>query len=633
MSIKGIRPIGFVGTVVCLVAGGYSAAEAQVVANGQTLPMISNGPNVATGGQFVIGDDLWGEVLIGSGGSLRTAGITLGNQASGHGGLELRGTSALTDSLDDLVVGGAGEGELRVLDHGRLTTGPASDLVIAAQPGGQGRFIVDGYATADLGGHGYINAWQPESPGRPAVSLDQGATLRFALGNGAGVAAGEVGSLALGYDGTHSATLTAAGDGTLLDVPGVWSLGHAAPGEAELFDRARAAIGTLHLGVASPASLRLDDANLSAHALWAGTASHARATWSSDEHSTIQLGAGGLRFGPIPGVTPVSEPPAVADFTVRGTLTSLGSIDLGGTVSSQGHQFRLLGHDATLATPHELRLGGPTPDERATLHLAGSSAAARSASVEPGGTLSGHGTLTLDRQLNAAGTVHASGLLNVEASRLSRFFADATLAVDIAVVPFDDDADPHTPPIPVIAHGTLAFTDDARLDGTLEVRAQTGFPNLPLADMPRYDPFVLAQTDGRFTGWFQRIEAPLIPEFPQPTKDAIAVVQTDNALIAQRALLGDANLDRRVDQTDLNVVLSNWGASTFDRLVDWSVGDFNGDGQVEQTDLNAVLRHWGLASAPVLDAAASALPEPAIGGLLLAFLGMIRCRNRLSRTS
>ncbi|MEM7576163.1 MAG: hypothetical protein AAF328_01700 [Planctomycetota bacterium] len=614
--------------------GFAGAAAGQVVSNGQTLPTIADGSSVATGGQFVIGADQAGEVTIDSGGSLRTAGITLGQQVGGEGQLQLRGSGALTDSLDDLVIGDAGAGQVRVLDHARLTTGPVSDLVIAKQPGAQGRLVVDGDATADLGGHGFVNAWHPESPGRPTVSLDQGAILRFAVGNPASVAAGQAGSLALGFASTHTTTLTAAGEGTLLNVPGVWSLGHTAPGEAELFDGSHATLGTLHLGVAAPASLLMNGASLSADTLDAGTAPHAPATLVGDEHTTIQLGQGGLRFGPIAGISPNAQvdPPAPANFTLRGTLTSQGPIDLGGTADAQGHLLQLLGHDATLVTPQELRLGGPTSHDRATLRLAGSTANAESASVEPGGTLTGHGTLLFDRQLNVAGTVHAAGVLTVDADRLSRFFADATLAVDVAVVPIDHDDDPHTPTIPTLVHGTLRFTDDARLDGTLDIRPQTGFPNLPLSDLPEYQPFVLAETNGTFTGWFDRIDTPGIPldaplgespaDLPQ---DVLAVVQTDTALIAQRARVGDANLDRRVDQQDLNAVLSNWGASTASRALDWSDGDFNGNGVIEQTDLNAVLNRWGTATLPSWTLAPPSVPEPATAGLALSPLA---CRRR-----
>ncbi|MEM1097319.1 MAG: hypothetical protein AAGH92_00890 [Planctomycetota bacterium] len=605
-----------------LAIGWSSAARSQVSSNGETAPVVPDASSVATGGQLVIGDEGSGEVWITSGGSLRTAGITLGKKDSGQGTLEIRGTSALGDSLDDLVLGEAGVGEVRVLDHARLTTGPASDLVIASTHGSQGRLVIDGYASADLGGHGFVNAWHPETPGRPTVSLDQGTTLRFALGNPAGVASGLVGSLALGDTGTHPVTLTAAGDGTLLDVPGVWSLGHAAPGHAELFDGARAAIGKLHLGVSSAASLRIDDATLSADALFAGTGPHAPSTLVSDAHATIQLGSGGLRFGPIPGVTPDSDsPPAPADFTVRGTLFSFGPVNLGGTSADHGHRLRLDGHDASLQTLGELRLGGPTPEEHATLQLAGSSVLAPSASVEPGGTLAGHGTLTLDRQLNVAGTVHASGTLRVEADRLSRFFADATLAVDVAVVPVDEDGDPETPPTPTITHGQLEFTDDARLDGTLEIRPNTGFPNLPLADMPAYEPFVIAQTTGTFSGWFDLIDAPGIRLDRglngQPI-DGLAVVQTESALIAQRAWVGDANFDRRIDQYDLNTVLMNWGASTESRKLDWSDGDFDGSGRIDQHDLNAILNRWGSAAVPASEP--SPIPEPGFA-VVLGVLG------------
>ncbi len=601
--------------------------DAQVVSTGQSLPGLVSGSGVAVQGWVVIGDDAPGAVSVSSGGSFRSAGVTLGRQTTGHGQLEVRGTSAIADSLDDLVIGDAGVGELRVLQHARLTTGPASDLWLGRQSGGTGRLIVDGYATADLGGHGYVSARHPESPGRPSVSLDQGATLRFGLGNPGGVAAGTVGSFALGYAGPETVTLSAAGDGTLLDVPGVWSLGHAGPAEAELFDNAFARVGTLHLGVASAATILLDGATLSANTLHAGTAPHAPATLTADAHSALQLGQGGLRFGPILGLSPIGQAPAAARFTLRGSLTSQGPIDLGGTTEGPGlggHRVALLDSSASLSTIGELRIGGPRPDDRATLSLQDANASANSASVEPGGTLSGHGTLTLGRQLTVVGTVEApGGVLTVDAARLSRFFADATLAVGYAVIPIDHDADPHTPSLPTITHGTLRFTDDARLDGTLDLRRNENFPALPIEAMPWYEPFTLADTAEAFTGWFDRIAGVRLTE-----DSALAVVQTDSALIAQRALLGDANLDQRIDQHDLDAVLNHWGDSTAQRALDWSDGDFNGDGTIEQADLDVVLNRWGGHASPVLNL--TAIPEPATA---CTFVLLIAAAPRPARAS
>ena len=48
--------------------------------------------------------------------------------------------------------------------------------------------------------------------------------------------------------------------------------------------------------------------------------------------------------------------------------------------------------------------------------------------------------------------------------------------------------------------------------------------------------------------------------------------------------------DGKVDGTDLNIVLSNYGMTSG---ATWAMGDFNGDGAVNGTDLNIVLSNYG----------------------------------------
>ncbi|MEM1098174.1 MAG: hypothetical protein AAGH92_05235 [Planctomycetota bacterium] len=77
---------------------------------------------------------------------------------------------------------------------------------------------------------------------------------------------------------------------------------------------------------------------------------------------------------------------------------------------------------------------------------------------------------------------------------------------------------------------------------------------------------------------------------------------------------GDANLDGRIDQADLNALLSNWGATD----AAWATGDFDGDRTVNQADLNAVLANWGKGSASVAEGVT--LPEPTSGVATAALL-------------
>ena len=86
-------------------------------------------------------------------------------------------------------------------------------------------------------------------------------------------------------------------------------------------------------------------------------------------------------------------------------------------------------------------------------------------------------------------------------------------------------------------------------------------------------------------------------------------------------VIGDADLDGSVGQSDLNAVLLNWG-----QAAGWATGDFDGDGIVSQADLNAVLLGWG---ATAENGSGSPLPEPASAAVLgVASLLLARRRMR-----
>jgi hypothetical protein len=80
------------------------------------------------------------------------------------------------------------------------------------------------------------------------------------------------------------------------------------------------------------------------------------------------------------------------------------------------------------------------------------------------------------------------------------------------------------------------------------------------------------------------------------------------------ALLGDANLDGKVDINDLTIVLTNYNQTSGGN--GWAMGDSNYDGKVDINDLTIVLTHYNQSlgeSAPGV----AAVPEPS-GAALLA---------------
>jgi len=87
-------------------------------------------------------------------------------------------------------------------------------------------------------------------------------------------------------------------------------------------------------------------------------------------------------------------------------------------------------------------------------------------------------------------------------------------------------------------------------------------------------------------------------------------------------LKGDANMDLVVDDTDLSIILSNWGLGN-----QWRLGDFTNDGTVDDNDLAVLLGNW---TGPAALSGVTAIPEPATTILLAlgAAVGLSRRRKR-----
>jgi hypothetical protein len=80
-----------------------------------------------------------------------------------------------------------------------------------------------------------------------------------------------------------------------------------------------------------------------------------------------------------------------------------------------------------------------------------------------------------------------------------------------------------------------------------------------------------------------------------------------NSLLLESTWLGDSNLDRKVDVTDLGTLATHYGQSTTLGIL---AGDFNNDGKVDVTDLGLLATNYGQGTngAPFN---ASGAPEPA----------------------
>ena len=96
------------------------------------------------------------------------------------------------------------------------------------------------------------------------------------------------------------------------------------------------------------------------------------------------------------------------------------------------------------------------------------------------------------------------------------------------------------------------------------------------------------------------------------------VLEEGGSLVPIEWIKGDANWDLKVDDSDLNHLLTGWGTGT-----EWNEGDFNDDDLVDDSDLNWLLSNWTYPPA-----SSSSVPEPATIALLgLGALALIRRRR------
>jgi hypothetical protein len=105
--------------------------------------------------------------------------------------------------------------------------------------------------------------------------------------------------------------------------------------------------------------------------------------------------------------------------------------------------------------------------------------------------------------------------------------------------------------------------------------------------------------------------------------DGQTLLSTD--ILLHLAPVGDANLDGRVDLSDLSIVLNNFGQSS----LSWTHGNFDYTSAIDLSDLSAVLNNFGYIT-PAGSASQSvvtAVPEPA-SFALIGFSGTLLWRRR-----
>jgi hypothetical protein len=115
---------------------------------------------------------------------------------------------------------------------------------------------------------------------------------------------------------------------------------------------------------------------------------------------------------------------------------------------------------------------------------------------------------------------------------------------------------------------------------------------------------------------------------PLPNHLAFAFFYGYKTFSARVSLLGDANLDNKVDLSDLSTVLNNFGQPS----LSWTDGNFDYAPTIDLTDLSDVLNHFGQTlTSPTLDPSLTPptpTPEPTSLALFTLTVPLLLKRRR-----
>jgi hypothetical protein len=162
-----------------------------------------------------------------------------------------------------------------------------------------------------------------------------------------------------------------------------------------------------------------------------------------------------------------------------------------------------------------------------------------------------------------------------------------------------------------------------RADGELVVRLLHGFAP---REGETFDLFDFSSLEGQFDSiQLPALNANLIWDTSR------LYTAGELAVVTEGFILGDYNSDGKVDQSDLDLVLLNWGAPAQTPPTGWT-SDLP-SGLVDQDELDGVLLHWGTGTAVGPASLDATVPEPSTLATLVVLLAAMLAKCRYERLS
>ncbi|MGN6366667.1 MAG: beta strand repeat-containing protein [Phycisphaerae bacterium] len=312
---------------------------------------------------------------------------------------------------------------------------------------------------------------------------------------------------------------------------------------------------------------------------------------------------------------------------ISGNASAIVSVGAGNFSGGSGNTFATGGGNALPADAPAIPAASIVAQANGTISLQGGSLKADNfLQIDAGGTLTGFGTAN-------ASLATSSGAINPTGGPL------------VINAPLTFNAGTISGTSPLILNNSLTLNANLTLGTTLKTTditfnaATLTLNNNKLILQPTDKPSALATLRNE-------LATNQITPGTLPAHQALALLDNalthfttfagvpvdDNSLLLAPELLGDTNIDGKIDLTDLSTILTHFGQQT----PNWTDGNFDNTQTINLTDLSDVLNNFGLTNPTAssqlpltsYQLPTTATPEPTSLALLLPFLLTISRNKR-----